>query len=182
MSKIKSITVPASVRHEVIERKIYLIRSKKVMLDRDLAFLYGVLTKTLNQAVKRNLDRFPSDFMFQLSKEETNNWKSQIVTSNKERKGLRKRPVAFTDLGISMLSGVLNSKTAIHANIQIMRAFSKLREMAATNELVRQKIEELERKYEKHDKQFKGVFEALRELLEPPKEPKKKPIGFHGQF
>ena len=117
--------------------------------------------------------------MFQLSKEETKNWTSQIVISNKERMGLRKRPFAFTDLGISMLSSVLNSKTAIHVNIQIMRTFSKIKEMLANNEMLRHRIEELERKYEKHDKQFKIVFEAIREVLEKPYKQNKKEIGFH---
>ena len=149
------------------------------MLDRDLAFLYGVETRVLNQAVRRNLDRFPGDFMFQLSKEETENWISQIVISNKERMGLRKRPFAFTDLGISMLSSVLNSKTAIHANIQIMRTFSKIKEMLANNEMLRQRIEELERKYLRHDNQFKLVFEAIKEVLEKPDKRSKQEIGFH---
>jgi hypothetical protein len=149
------------------------------MLDRDLAFLYGVETRVLNQAVRRNLDRFPDDFMFQLSKAETENWMSQIVTSNKERMGLRKRPLAFTDLGISMLSSVLNSKTAIHVNIQIMRTFSKIKEMLTNNEMLRQRIEELEKKYEKHEGQFKVIFEAIKEVLEKPSRRTGREIGFH---
>ena len=180
----KNITVSPFVPQEVIANKIYFIRGKKVMLDRDLAELYGVLTKALNQAVKRNPERFPGDFMFQLTKEETKNWKSQIVTSNSQKikMGLRKRPFAFTDLGISMLSSVLSSKTAIRVNMQIMRTFNKIREMLANNEMLRHKIEELERKYEKHDHQFSIVFDAIREILEP-KDPKpNKQIGFHVKY
>ncbi|PIU40648.1 MAG: DNA-binding protein [Candidatus Omnitrophica bacterium CG07_land_8_20_14_0_80_50_8] len=145
----KNITVSPFVPQELIANKIYFIRGKKVMLDRDLAELYGVLTKALNQAVKRNPERFPEDFMFQLTKGETKNWKSQIVTSNSQKikMGLRKRPFAFTALGISMLSSVLSSKTAIRVNMQIMRTFNKIREMLANNEMLRHKIEELERKY-----------------------------------
>ena len=121
--------------------------------------------------------------MFKLTKEETKKWRSQIVTSNSGMKmGLRWSSYAFTEPGVAMLSSVLKSKTAVHVNIQIIRTFIKLRELLITNELIRQKMEELERKYEKHDKQFKAVFEALRELLEPPKAPKKKPIGFHVKY
>ncbi len=169
--------------HEAIHKRIYVIRGKNVMLDHDLAELYGVLTKVLNQAVKRNTDRFPEDFMFQLNKEETQNWRSQIVTSNLGMKmGLRWNPYAFTEPGVAMLSSVLKSKTAIQVNIHIIRSFIKLRELLITNELIRRKIDELERKYEKHDKQFKSVFEAIRDLLETPKVPKKKPIGFHVKY
>ena len=152
------------------------------MLDADLAELYGVKTKFLNLAVKRNPARFPIDFMFQLTLTETESLRLQFATSNQNHGGRRYFPYAFTQEGVAMLSGVLNSARAVQANVLIMRAFIKLREMAATNELIRQKIEELERKYEKHDKQFKFVFNALRNLLEPPKLPKKKPIGFHVKY
>ncbi len=147
------------------------------MLDKDLANLYQVETRTLNQAVKRNLDRFPKDFMFQLTKEEFENWMSQIVISNKEKMGIRKRPCAFTEHGILMLSSVLNSKQAIHVNIQIMRTFTKLRELLATHEDLKRKIKTMEKKY---DYQFKAVFEAIKELLSTPEKPKK-PIGFHAK-
>jgi monoamine oxidase len=168
---------------ELIQKKIYAVRGKKVMLDRDLAELYGVTTKVLNQAVKRNIYRFPEDFMFRLNSEETQNWRSQFVTSNLNLKiGLRYAPYAFTEQGVAMLSSVLQSKTAIKVNIQIIRTFTKLRELLVTNELVRQKIEDLEKKYEKHDNQFRIVFEAIRELLEIPPTPKKKPIGFHVRY
>ena len=166
---------------EKIESKIYLLRNKKVMLDRDLAILYGVETRSLNQAVKRNLERFPEDFMFQLTKEETQNWISQIVISNKERMGLRKMPYAFTDLGISMLSSVLNSKTAILVNIQIMRTFARIKQMLVTNELLRQRMEELEKKYREHDDKIKQIFDVIRQALEEPAPPPKRTIGFHAQ-
>lgn len=161
---------------ERIESKILFIRGKKVLLDRALARLYGVETKALNQAVKRNIDRFPSDFMFQLSKKEFKIWKSQFVTSVGDTLGLWKLPYAFTEMGIAMLSSVLNSKRAIHVNIQIMRTFTKLREILLTHKQLRDKIESLEKKY---DGQFKIVFDAIKQLLEPPPEKPKRRIGFH---
>jgi len=158
---------------EVIESKIFLIRGKKVMLDNDLAKLYGVSTKVLNQAVKRNENRFPPDFMYQLTQEELIILKSQIVTSSWG--GVRKLPYIFTDYGIAMLSGVLNSKRAIQVNIQIMRAFIKLREILSTNKELKRKVEAMEKKY---DKQFRVVFEAIKSLLEPPSKTQKRKIGF----
>jgi hypothetical protein len=144
------------------------------MLDRDLAKLYGVETRRLNEQVRRNIERFPSDFMFQLSKTEVQIWMSQIAISNKERMGLRKPPLAFTEQGIAMLSGLLSSKTAVQVNIQIMRAFVRLRELMATNVELKEKIEQLERKY---DQQFIEIFKAIKLLLSPPTEPRKR-IGF----
>ncbi len=164
------------VLHEKIENRILFIRGTKVMLDKDLAALYGVRTKVLNQAVKRNIQRLPIDFMFQLTKDEFENWKSQFVTSKSYRMGLRKIPYAFTEQGVAMLSSVLHSERAIQVNIQIMRTFTKLRQLMATHEGLRKKIEELEKKY---DYQFKIVFEAIKQLLEPPREKPKKQIGFH---
>jgi ORF6N domain len=159
-----------------IEKAILLIRGQKVMLDRDLAELYEVPTGVLNQAVKRNLRRFPGDFMFQLSKEEVEHWKSQIVISNPAAKmGLRKRPHAFTEQGVAMLSSVLHSDRAIDVNIAIMRAFVHLRELLATHKDVARKLEELEKKY---DGQFKLVFEAIRQLMAPPAEKPKGRFGF----
>ena len=152
------------------------------MFDADLAELYGVRTKSLNLAVRRNMGRFPNDFMFQLTQEEADSLRFQNETSKKGRGGRRYLPFVFTQDGVAMLSGVLNSPRAIRANILIMRAFTKLREMAAANELIRQKVDELEQKYEKHDHQLREVFEALRELLKPPKTSKKKPIGFHVKY
>ena len=116
---------------QVIQSKIYEIRGQKVMLDRDLAEMYDVQTKVLNQAVKRNIERFPEDFMFQLTSEETNNWRSQFVTSNSIKMGLRRNPYAFTELGVAMLSSILSSKLAIQVNINIMRAFVAVRQMIA---------------------------------------------------
>ena len=163
MSKNKRAFLPVVVPHEIIEKKIYLVRGKKIMLDRDLAFLYGVETRVLNQAVKRNLERFPEDFMFQLSKEEAQNWISQSVISNKEKKGLRKMPYAFTEQGVAMLSSVLNSRTAILVNIQIIRAFVKLKEAMVSHKDILLKIEQMEKKY---DKQFQVVFKAIKLLLD----------------
>lgn len=166
--------VTGVVPQRLIENKILILRGRKVMMDRDLAMLYGVETRTLNQAVRRNEKRFPPDFMFQLTKDEMENWKSQIVISKKEKMGLRKSPYAFTENGVAMLSSVLNSERAIQVNIQIMRTFTKLRELLATHKELRQKIEEMEKKY---DHQFKIVFDTIKQLLTPP-ETKKKKIGF----
>lgn len=163
------------VSKEVIANKIILIRGKKVMLDSDLAELYGVKTKAFIQAVKRNIKRFPDDFMFQLTKEEFIKLRSQFVTSS--RGGRRYNPYVFTEQGVAMLSSVLNSEHAIMVNIQIMRAFTKLREMLATHTDLKKKIEELEKKYKDHDKQFKIIFEAINQLLKPPEKSDKK-IGF----
>jgi tetrahydromethanopterin S-methyltransferase subunit G len=156
-----------------IESKIFQIRGKKIMFDRDLAELYGVETKVLLQAVKRNYKRFPDDFMFQLTKEETAIWRSQIVTSNWGRR--RYLPYAFTQEGVAMLSGVLNSEQAIRVNIQIMRAFVNLRRIALTYTGLKKKIDDMEKKY---DSQFGIVFEAIRQLMAPPPEPPKRRIGF----
>lgn len=157
-----------------IQQKIYWIRGRKVMLDRDLAELYGVETKHLNRQVKRNRRRFPEDFMFQLSKDEYQ--RCQIGAFGTSQKGSRKYlPLVFTEQGVAMLSGILHSARAIHVNILIMRTFTKIRQMLETHKELRQKIEELEKKY---DHQFKIVFDALRELLEVPAKPKRR-IGFH---
>ncbi len=157
----KNIAVSTFVSHEVIERKIYLIREKKVMLDNELSELYEVRTKELNKAVKRHLDRFPNDFMFQLSKEEAKILRFQIGTSRWG--GSRYLPYVFTDYGILMLSSVLNSKRAVQVNIQIMRTFVKLREMILAHKDLRSRIDELEKKY---DQQFQVVFKAIKMLLD----------------
>ncbi|KKP67512.1 MAG: hypothetical protein UR66_C0009G0093 [Candidatus Moranbacteria bacterium GW2011_GWE1_35_17] len=150
------------VPDEIIENKIFSIRGKRVMFDKDLAVLYGVETRTLNQAVRRNNDRFSDDFMFQLTKPEFDIWKSQIVISNAERMGLRKMPLVFTEQGVAMLSSVLKSKRAIQVNIQIMRTFTKIREMIISNKELRLKIEAMERKY---DNKFQSVFDAIKRIL-----------------
>ena len=157
---------------EVIERKIYFIRGHKVMLDSDLAELYSVPTKRLNEQVRRNKKRFPPDFMLELSSEEAESLRSQFATS--KRGGRRYLPHAFTEQGVAMLSTVLNSERAIEVNIQIMRTFVKLREMIASHKDLAGRLDELEKKY---DKQFSIVFEAIRQLMIPP-EPKQKKIGF----
>lgn len=159
---------------EVIESKIYLIRGQKIMIDFDLSALYGVTTKSLNQAVKRNLKRFPNDFMFRLSREETDSLRSQNVTSNDSRGGRRYLPYAFTEQGVAMLSSVLNSDRAIQVNIEIMRTFTKLRLMLSEHKDILRKIENMEAKY---DKKFRIIFETLRKMLNPP-EPPRKQIGF----
>ena len=167
-----------SVSTENVEQNILFIRGRKVMVDRDLAQLYGVPTKALNQAVKRNLSRFPEDFMFQLTRVEFENWKSQFVTSNSERMGLRKRPFAFTEHGILMLSSVLNSERAVAVNIHIMRVFTRFRKFAVCCGDLEERINALEKKY---NKKFRDIFEAIRLLLAVPPSPEvnKRPIGFH---
>lgn len=156
-----------------IEKAILLIRGQKIMLDADLASLYGVETRVLVQAVKRNLERFPEDFMFQLSREEFAVLRSQIVTSSNWG-GRRYPPYAFTEQGVAMLSSVLRSQRAIRVNIEIMRAFIRLRQMLASHAELARKLEALEEKY---DAQFQEVFEAIRRLMAPP-EPKRRSIGF----
>jgi hypothetical protein len=162
------------VSPESIEGLILLIRHQKVMLDSDLAELYGVTTKRLNEQVKRNRARFPEDFMFQLTVSETEILRSQIATSKKGGGGRRYRPYTFTEQGVAMLSSVLNSERAIQVNVEIMRAFVRLRRMLATQAGLARKLDALEKKY---DAQFKVVFDAIRELMKPP-ESKKRPIGF----
>ena len=160
---------------ETIQKSIYLVRGQKVMLDRDLAAMYGVPTKVLKQAVKRNATRFPADFMFVLTRVELADWRSQFVTSNADRMGLRHAPMAFTEHGVAMLSSVLNSERAIQVNIAIMRTFTQLRQMLVSNAELARKLAELEKRY---DAQFSVVFDALRQLMTPPEPPRKK-IGFH---
>ncbi|HEV3204732.1 MAG TPA: ORF6N domain-containing protein [Gemmataceae bacterium] len=168
----KGVLIPT----ERIEKAILLLRGQKVMLDRDLAELYDVPTKVLNQAVRRNRKRFPPDFMFQLSRVELSQWRSQFVTSNPSaRMGLRRPPFAFTEQGVAMLSSVLHSDRAIEVNIAIMRAFVRLREMLASHKDLSRKLQEMERKF---DAQFKMVIEAIRQLSAPPSEPKRGRIGF----
>ena len=187
--KNKLMVIPS----ERVVSKIFLIRSKKVMLDKDLADLYGVETKVLNQAVKRNLERFPADFMFQLNKQEAEIWKSQIEISNlryqigtsslrsqivtlKNGRGqhIKYLPYVFTEQGVAMLSSVLNSKRAIQVNIQIIRTFTQLRELLMTNKELRIKIENMEKKY---DTKLKRVFDVLKQLLMQENKPKNQ-IGF----
>ncbi len=162
---------------EAVEQKIHLIRGEKVMFDSDLAELYEVETKVLNQAVRRNPGRFPEDFMFQLTDAEAQHLRSQFVTSKVKRGGRRYLPYVFTEQGVAMLSSVLRSERAVQVNIAIMRAFVKLRELMATHKELAEKIGALERKHDAHDEQIRKIFEAIRLLLAPPTKAKK-PIGF----
>ena len=174
---------------EVIERKIYLIRGHKVMIDRDLAKLYGVSAKRLNEQVKRNIKRFPDDFMFQLTWDKARSLRSQFATLNnlqeqsetiesKRGRHVKYLPYAFTEQGVAMLSSVLNSERAIQVNIAIMRAFVKLRQILSTHKELVHKLNELERKFKKHDTEIQSIFEAIRQLMAPPTPPKRR-IGFH---
>jgi hypothetical protein len=159
---------------ERIEKAIYFIRGEKVMLDSDLAGLYGVETKGINRAAKRNLKRFPSDFMFQLTAEESAALRYQIGTSKEGRGGRRYRPHAFTEQGVAMLSSVLSSERAVLVNVEIMRAFVNLRRMLASNAELSRRFDQLESKY---DRKFRVVFDAIRQLMLPPL-PGRKQIGF----
>ena len=162
-----------TLAHEMIEQKIFLIRKQRVMLDRDLAKLYGVSTKALNQAVKRNIRRFPEDFMFKLTKSE----KNELVTICDRLKILKHStafPHAFTEQGVTMLSSVLNSERAIDVNIAIVRVFVKLRQILSTHKELSYKLGELERKIEKHDAEIQSIFEAIHQLMAVPEKTKKK--------
>ena len=171
--------VSSFIPDERIVAKIYLIREQKVMFDRDLAELYGVETRALKQQVKRNLSRFPDDFMFELTNEELENWRSQIVISNSEKMGLRYLPMVFTEHGVLMLSSVLKSKQAISVNIQIMRIFTRIRQMLTENQNIKVEIEEIKKKLSNQDKNIELVFNYLDELItkEENKTPRKA-IGF----
>jgi len=151
---------------ELISNKIFFIRNQKVMLDRDLAFLYSIETRVLKQAVKRNISRFPKDFMFELSPDEFSNWRSQFVTSNSDKMGLRYSPMAFTEHGVLMLSSVLNSDKAIQTNIQIMRIYTKVRQMLLDTTDLKIDILQIQKKLENHEKNIELVFSYLDELTQ----------------
>lgn len=168
---LRVVAVPA------IEKRIFVIRGRQVMMDEDLADLYGVETKRLVEQVKRNLGRFPEDFMFQLGKEEAAVLRSQIATSNTGRGGRRYAPYVFTEQGVAMLSSVLRSKRAIAANIEIMRAFVELRRVASSYAAIEKRLEQIERGMGEHDEQLAQIFGALRQLIAPPPQPKR-PVGF----
>ncbi len=172
------------LKEDTIINRIYMIRGMKVMLDRDLAEMYGVETRRLNEQVRRNLQRFPCDFMFQMTQNELEDWMSQNATSNKEKKGLRKLPLCFTEQGVAMLSSVLNSETAIEVNIQIIRVFTRMREFLANHAEILLKMEQFEKtlmkqeqKSEKHAEDIDMIFNALKQLLHQKNEPRKR-IGF----
>lgn len=171
--------IEIQLSEELISNKINYIRNQKVMLDRDLALLYGIETRVLKQSVRRNVERFPEDFMFELSKEEFVNWRSQFVTSNSEKMGLRYAPMAFTEYGVLMLSSVLNSDKAIQTNIQIMRIFSKVRQMLLDTTEMKIDILQIQKKLENQGKNIELVFSYLDEMND--KNEKEKPrtkIGY----
>jgi hypothetical protein len=170
------------ITETLIESKIYSIRGHKVMLDNDLAEMYGVETKRLKEQVRRNIERFPEDFMFELAEEEFGNLRSQIATSSWG--GSRYRPYAFTEHGVLMLSSVLRSEQAIQVNIQIMRVYSKLKELLSTHKDILMKLEQLERKTDKHDDQIEVIFDYIRKLVEQPEEPitRTERIGFKKEW
>lgn len=172
---------PSAARPEEISRAILILRGRRVILDRDLAVLYGVTTKRFNEAVKRNAARFPEDFMFQLSAEELAILRSQFATSKIPRKdgrgGVRYRPFAFTEHGAIQAANVLNSARAMEMGVLVVRAFVRLRELLASNKALAQKLDELERKYAHHDKAIVAMLAAIRELMHPPT-PKHRGIGF----
>ena len=161
-----------------LESAIHLIRGQRVMLDSDLAAIYGVTTKRLNEQLRRNRLRFPSDFAFQLTAEELTNLRSQIATSSFHG-GRRYRPWVFTEHGALMLASVLNSGIAVQASVRVVRAFVRLREMVAANAQLAAKLEELERRFDSHDQAIANLFAALKQLLEPSEPPKRREIGFH---
>ncbi len=169
-----------AIAAEVIENSIFLIRQQKVMVDRDLARLYGVETKYLNRQVKRNVERFPGEFMFQLTVEE----KQQLVTICHRFEPLKHSvslPYVFTEHGVAMLASVLRSQTAVEMSIVIIKTFIKLREVIATNKKVFEKLMQIEQKLGRHDEEIKVIFDALRQLMAPPVAPEKRKIGFHGE-
>ena len=166
---------PLAIPDEIITNKIYLIRDQKVMLDTDLAELYGVETKQLKRQVRRNVERFPIDFMFELTREELDNLRSQIGTSRWG--GIRYAPMTFTEQGVAMLSSVLKSERAINVNIQIIRIFTRMRQLLLTNKEILQKLEQLETKVSKHDEDVQVIFAYLKKLLNPETAPRKQ-IGF----
>lgn len=174
MAKSKKIITAAD---EVIMNKIYVIRGQRVMIDRDLAELYEVETKRLKEAVRRNTNRFPKDFMFEMNKKEFENWRTQIATSKEDKQGLRYAPFCFTEQGVTMLSCILNSERAIEVNIQIIRIFTKMKEMLLTHKDILFQLYKIEKKLTAHDEDIKLIFEYLKKLLNPPQEPRKR-IGF----
>ena len=166
------------ITDELVITRIYLVRGKKIMLDRDLSELYQVETRILNQAVRRNTDRFPKDFMFQLTEQEWQSLRSQIVILEKGRGKYSKfLPYAFTEQGVAMLSSVLNSETAIRVNIQIIRVFTKMRELLLTHKDILLQLEKIERKLTGHDEDIQLIFQYLKQLLNPPQQPRRR-IGF----
>jgi phage regulator Rha-like protein len=166
-----------AVADEAIMNKIFVIRGQKVMIDRDLAELYEVETKRLKEAVRRNFNRFPKDFMFEMNKREFGNWRTQNATSKEDKQGLRYAPFCFTEQGVTMLSCVLSSVRAIEVNIQIIRIFTKMKEMLQTHKDILLQLQKIEKKLIAHDEDIQLIFEYLKKLLNPPQEPRQR-IGF----
>lgn len=166
------------INDAIVVDKIYVIREQKVMLDRDLAALYNVETKRLKEAVRRNISRFPEDFMFELSKEELDNWRTQFATSNSVKLGLRYAPMAFTEHGVLMLSSVLNSEQAIQTNIQIMRIFSKIKQHFSDVSDIRTDLDKIKNKLENQGKNIELVFQYLDELSDKKEQPERMKIGY----
>jgi phage regulator Rha-like protein len=162
-------TISVTVADEVIMNKIYMIRGQKVMLDRDLAELYGVETKQLKQAVRRNLNRFPTDFLFEMDKDEFEDWRTQYA------------PFCFTEQGVTMLSCILNSERAIAVNIQVIRIFTRMRELLFTHKDILLQLEKIDRRVAQHDKDIQLIFEYLKKLLTPPEQSERRRIGFRRQ-
>ena len=170
-----------TVTENVITNKIVVIRGQKVMLDFDLAEMYGVETKRLKEQVKRNIERFPEDFMFEMTDKELTNWRSQNVTSNSLKMGLRYKPFCFTEHGVLMLSSVLRSERAVQVNIQIMRVYSKMKELLLMNKDILMKLEKLEKNSDTHDKEIKLIFDTIKKLIAQPKERTQR-IGFKKEW
>lgn len=166
-----------TVTENVITNKIVVIRGQKVMLDFDLAEMYGVETKRLKEQVKRNIERFPEDFMFEMTEEELTIWRSQFVTSNSLKMGLRYKPFCFTEHGVLMLSSVLRSERAVQVNIQIMRVYSKMKELLQMNKDILTKLEKLEKNSDKYDKEIKLIFDTIKKFISQPRERTQR-IGF----
>ena len=177
MAKSKKALVKV-IPDEVIIRKIYILRGQKVMLDRDIAELYGVETKRLKEAVRRNITRFPKDFMFQMTKSEFENWRSQIASSNSDKMGLRYAPFCFTEQGVAMLTGIINSPKAIEMNIAIIRAFVEIRKLAYSNKKLAEQLKLVFNKLDGHDAQFAAIYEAMENLMDEKTEEKVKKIGW----
>jgi len=170
-------SVALALPEKDIVNRIFFIRGQKVMIDRDLAEMYGVETRVLKQAVRRNSTRFPEDFMFEMTSEELENWRSQFVTSNSDKMGLRYAPFCFTEQGVAMLSSILNSETAIQVNIQIIRVFARMKQLLMDNKDLQIKMEQLEKVVSKHDKEILAIFNAVKKLIEQPAKPRN-PVGF----
>jgi phage regulator Rha-like protein len=165
------------IADETIINKIYIIRAQKVMIDRDLAELYEVETKRLKEAVRRNITRFPKDFMFQMNKREFENWRTQFASSKEDRQGLRHPPFCFTEQGVTMLACILNSETAINVSIQIIRIFTKMKKILLTHKDILLKMQKVEQKLTAHDGDTRLIFHYPKKLINPPQEPRER-IGF----